>query len=47
MLAAFKEKNVECELVVVEGAAHGFVGNDARYAAEARLEWFEKHLRSK
>ncbi len=46
MLAACKDNNVECELVVIEGAAHEFSGSDANRAAEARLAWFEKHLKS-
>jgi acetyl esterase/lipase len=44
IIAAFQEHNVPCELLVIEGAAHGFPGEQGRRAGEALLGWFEKHL---
>ncbi|OHB66678.1 MAG: peptidase S9 [Planctomycetes bacterium RBG_13_63_9] len=44
MLAEFKEKKVPCELLVIEGAAHGFAGKDGKRATEALVGWFKKHL---
>ena len=35
---------VESKLIVIEGAAHGFRGKDARRAQNALVGWFEKHL---
>ena len=42
--AAFRESNVETELIIIEGAAHGFRGEHAREAGRAMADWFEKHL---
>jgi len=42
--AAFEKSDVESQLLTIPGAAHGYRGPDARKAAEARLEWFEKYL---
>jgi acetyl esterase/lipase len=42
--AEFEKKNVPCEVLVIEGAAHGFRDDDAKRAAEATVGWFEKHL---
>ena len=44
ILAAYKEKNVPAELIVIEGAGHGFRGDDAKRASDALVAWFEKHL---
>jgi len=44
MLDALKEKNVACELVVLEGAGHGFRGKDQQKASAALVDWFTKHL---
>ena len=44
ILAAFQEKNVPSELIVIEGAGHGFRGDDASRAREALAGWFEKYL---
>ena len=44
ILAAFKEKKVTSELLVIEGARHGFRGEDQTRATEAMVAWFEKHL---
>ena len=41
---ASKKRGVESELVVIEGAAHGFGGKDAKRASDARVAWFEKYL---
>jgi acetyl esterase/lipase len=47
IMEAFKKENVTAELVVIEGAAHGFRGDDNRRASEAAVAWFEKHLAKK
>jgi acetyl esterase/lipase len=44
ILAAFKEAEVTTELVVIEGAGHGFRGDAAEEASSALLAWFQKHL---
>lgn len=44
MLAAFKEQGVTAELIVIEGAGHGFRGDDNTRAQEAMVAWFVKHL---
>lgn len=45
--AEFKKKKVPCELLVIEGAAHGFRGEDGKRASDALVAWFEKHLAEK
>lgn len=45
MRAAFGEHDVACELLVIEGAGHGFRGADAERAQRAVADWFERHLR--
>ena len=47
MLAAFQKVKVPCELITIEGAAHGFAGEDAKRAAAAWVAWFDKHLLKK
>jgi acetyl esterase/lipase len=42
--AAFEEIGVESKLIVIEGAAHGFQGEDAKRAADAWVAWFKKYL---
>ncbi len=42
--AAFDEANVTSKLVVIEGAAHGFRGEDSQRAASALVAWFNEHL---
>jgi len=42
--AAFEKAGVESQLLVIPDAAHGYRGADARKAAKARREWFEKYL---
>jgi dipeptidyl aminopeptidase/acylaminoacyl peptidase len=44
ILAEMKSKNVDSELLVIEGAAHGFGGEDGKRASDALVGWFEKHL---
>jgi acetyl esterase/lipase len=44
ILAAYEEVGVKTNLVVVEGAGHGFRGEHADEASEALLAWFEEHL---
>jgi acetyl esterase/lipase len=46
MCEALKAKGVESELLVIEGAGHGFAGKDAERANNAWVAWFEKHLLS-
>ena len=42
--AAFDEANVTSELIVIEGAEHGFRGEDGRRASSALVAWFNEHL---
>ncbi len=42
--AAFKEARVETEFIIMEGAGHGFRGEQATQATAARVEWFVEHL---
>ena len=44
ILAEFKQQKVPCELLVIEGAAHGFRGEDGKRAGDALVAWFAKHL---
>ncbi len=44
ILAAFEKQQVQAELMVIEGAAHGFRGEDGRRASDAMVGWFVKHL---
>lgn len=44
ILKEFQAKNVPAELIVVEGAAHGFRGRDAETSQAAMLKWFQQHL---
>jgi acetyl esterase/lipase len=46
MCEALKGKGVESDLLVIEGAGHGFGGKDAARASKAWVAWFEKHLLS-
>jgi len=47
ILAKFTEHKVTSELLVIEGAAHGFRGEDGKRASQAQVAWFEKHLLKK
>lgn len=42
--AAFDEAKVTSELIVIEGAGHGFRGEDGERAASALVAWFDEHL---
>jgi len=44
MHEAFEEKGVPSDLLVIEGAAHGFTGPDGRRAGKASVAWFRRHL---
>jgi acetyl esterase/lipase len=44
---AFEREHVPCELIVVEGAGHGFNGDDAARAGSALMAWFDKYLAAK
>jgi len=41
---AFQAANVTSELIIIEGAGHGFRGDDATRATAALIDWFEKTL---
>lgn len=41
---AMDAAGVACELIVIEGAAHGFSGDDNERAMTALVEWMNKHL---
>lgn len=42
--AEFEKLQVTSELMVIEGAGHGFNGEDNARVAAAMVAWFEKHL---
>jgi len=44
MQKAFQEVGVANELIVIEGAAHGFKAEGNRRMYQAMGDWFEKHL---
>ena len=33
-----------CELIVINGAGHGFAGEQGKQASEALMKWFDKYL---
>ena len=41
---AFEEKKVEAKFVPIEGAGHGFQGDDLKRAMEEMVSWFEQQL---
>jgi acetyl esterase/lipase len=41
---AFKKNNVKTQLIIIEGAGHGFRGEDAKRASDAMVSWFEQTL---
>lgn len=45
--AAFKQQNVPVELIVIDGAGHGFSAPDQARTWQAMLEWFDKYLPAK
>lgn len=44
ILAAFNDASVTTDLIVIEGAGHGFQGEAAAEATAALVSWFESHL---
>ena len=42
--AAFVEKNVTTDIIIIEGADHGFRGADRTRSLEAAADWFARHL---
>jgi len=40
-----KAAEVEVELLTLQGAGHGFKGDDAKKAEGAMVEWFDRHLK--
>lgn len=44
ILAAFSKAGVDTDLIVIEGAGHGFQGEAATEATAALVSWFERHL---
>lgn len=47
MLAALKKEKIPCDLVTIEGAAHGFNAKQNQIVIPAMVGWFEKHLAEK
>lgn len=41
---AFKQNNVKTDFITIEGAGHGFRGDDAKRASAAMVAWFEQTL---
>lgn len=44
MFEALQDKGVPSELMILEGAGHGFRGEDRTRANDAMVSWFERHL---
>ncbi|MFH1267900.1 MAG: alpha/beta hydrolase [Planctomycetota bacterium] len=44
ILVEFEKCKVPSEVLVIEGAGHGFAGEDGKRAADATVAWFEKYL---
>ncbi len=44
ILKAFGKENVHSRLLVIEGAAHGFGGQDRKRAEQAMVNWFVRYL---
>jgi dipeptidyl aminopeptidase/acylaminoacyl peptidase len=42
--AAFQQRRVPSQFLVIDGGGHGFKGEDAERANKATAEWFVKHL---
>ncbi|MFP6753370.1 MAG: alpha/beta hydrolase [Pirellulaceae bacterium] len=47
MLSAMEGKKVTSKLLVLEGAGHGFRGEQGKQASEAMVAWFVEHLAGK
>jgi acetyl esterase/lipase len=41
---AFQKNNVKTQLIIIEGAGHGFRGEDGKRASAAMVSWFEQTL---
>jgi acetyl esterase/lipase len=41
---AFDDSKVPCELITIEGAGHGFRGDDSKRATQSSIEWFDRYL---
>ena len=41
---ALREAGAVSELIVIEGAVHGFLGDDADFALAQAVAWFQRHL---
>jgi acetyl esterase/lipase len=44
ILKAFEKEKVPSELIVIQGAGHGFGGEQGKRASQALIQWFDKHL---
>ena len=44
ILEAFKKEGVTSDLIVIEGAGHGFLGDNGKRASDALVAWFDKYL---
>jgi acetyl esterase/lipase len=44
IVTELKKHKVPCDLVVIEGAGHGFGGDDGKRASQKLIDWFETHL---
>ncbi len=44
---AFEQQHVPNRLLILEGAGHGFQGDDQQQAVAALVQWFEEHLTAK
>lgn len=42
--AAFQDRGVQTEMIIIPGAEHGFRGADATRASAAMVDWFERTL---
>ena len=47
IFAEFQKHAVTTEFITIPGAGHGFRGEDAKQAAAARLDWFNRYLLDK
>jgi acetyl esterase/lipase len=44
IVAELKKQKVPCDLLVIEGAGHGFPGEQGKRASQKLIEWFDTHL---
>ncbi|PHS03206.1 MAG: peptidase S9 [Blastopirellula sp.] len=47
IFAEFQKQKVTSELMILEGAGHGFRGEDFTRSIQATTDWFDKHLGKK